>query len=163
MDPSCLVSTVQAGGGGVTVWGIFLLLSVEHCLHATAWVLLLTMSIPLWAQCTHLLMSTSSRIPCHVTKLNSSLTVFSNMTWHEFTVLKWPPQSSDLHPMEHLWNVMEWKICIMEVQLTNLQLLRDAIMSTWSTMSKKCFQHLVQSMQWRIRAVLKAKEVPTQY
>ncbi len=24
MDPSCLVSTVQAGGGGVMVWGIFL-------------------------------------------------------------------------------------------------------------------------------------------
>jgi len=23
MDPSCLLSTVQAGGGGVTVWGIF--------------------------------------------------------------------------------------------------------------------------------------------
>ncbi len=23
MDPSCLVSTVQAGGGGVMVWGIF--------------------------------------------------------------------------------------------------------------------------------------------
>ncbi len=25
MDPSCLVSTVQAGGGGVMVWGIFFL------------------------------------------------------------------------------------------------------------------------------------------
>ncbi len=24
MDPSCLVSMVQAGGGGVMVWGIFL-------------------------------------------------------------------------------------------------------------------------------------------
>uniref|UniRef100_A0A8C6U1E2 Uncharacterized protein n=1 Tax=Neogobius melanostomus TaxID=47308 RepID=A0A8C6U1E2_9GOBI len=23
MDPSCLVSTVQAGGGGVMVWGMF--------------------------------------------------------------------------------------------------------------------------------------------
>ncbi len=23
MDPSCLVSTAQAGGGGVMVWGIF--------------------------------------------------------------------------------------------------------------------------------------------
>ncbi len=23
MDPSCLVSTVQAGGGGVMVWGVF--------------------------------------------------------------------------------------------------------------------------------------------
>jgi len=23
MDPSCLVTTVQAGGGGVMVWGMF--------------------------------------------------------------------------------------------------------------------------------------------
>ncbi len=42
MDPSCLVSMVQAGGGGVIVWGIFSwhtlgpLVPVEHCLNATA-------------------------------------------------------------------------------------------------------------------------------
>ncbi len=43
MDPSCLVSKVQAGGGGVMVWGIFSwhtlgpLVPVEHCLNATAY------------------------------------------------------------------------------------------------------------------------------
>ncbi|KAK0143178.1 Transposable element Tcb2 transposase [Merluccius polli] len=41
MDPSCLVSTVQAGGGGVMVWGIFswhtlgLLVPIEHRVKAT--------------------------------------------------------------------------------------------------------------------------------
>ncbi len=86
MDPSCLVSMVQAGCGGIMVWGVFswhtlgLLVPIEHCLNATAWVLLLTMSIPLWLQCTHLLMSTSSRIMHHVTKLKSSRTGFLNMT-----------------------------------------------------------------------------------
>jgi len=41
-DPSCLVTTVQAGGGGVMVWGIFSwhslgpLVPIEHCLNATA-------------------------------------------------------------------------------------------------------------------------------
>ncbi len=38
------------------------------------------MSIPLWLQCTHLLMATSSRIMHHVTKLKSSQTGFLNMT-----------------------------------------------------------------------------------
>ncbi len=43
MDPSCLVSTVQAAGGGVMVWGIFYwhtlgpLIPIEHCLNATAY------------------------------------------------------------------------------------------------------------------------------
>ncbi len=41
MDPSCLVSTVQAAGGGVMVWGIFSwhtlgpLVPIEHRLNAT--------------------------------------------------------------------------------------------------------------------------------
>ncbi len=38
------------------------------------------MSIPLWLQCTHLLMVTSSRIMHHATKLKSSQTGFLNMT-----------------------------------------------------------------------------------
>ncbi len=38
------------------------------------------MSIPLWLQCTYLLMVTSSRIMDHVTKLKSSQTSFLNMT-----------------------------------------------------------------------------------
>ncbi len=40
MDPSCLVSTVQAGGGGVMVRGIFswhTLGPIEHLLNATAY------------------------------------------------------------------------------------------------------------------------------
>ncbi len=44
------------------------------------WVLLLTMSIPLWLQCTNLQMATSSRKIHHVTKPISSQTSFLNMT-----------------------------------------------------------------------------------
>ncbi len=67
----------------------------------------------------------------HVTKLKSSQTVFF---YHDkmFTLLKWPPQSPDLNPIEHLWDVVEREILIMDVQPTNLQQLRDAIMSIWT-------------------------------
>jgi len=43
MDPSCLVATVQAGGGGVILWGMFslhtfgLLVPIGHRLNATAY------------------------------------------------------------------------------------------------------------------------------
>ncbi len=79
---------------------------------------------------------------------------------NEFTLLKWPPHSPDLNPIEHIWDV---EIRIMAVQLTNLQQLRDAIMSIWTKISEECFQHLVESMPWRIKAVLKAKGRPTRY
>ncbi len=77
---------------------------------------------------------------------------------NEFTLLKWPPQSPDLNPIERLWDVVEREICIMDVQQ-----LCDAIMSIWTKISEECFQHLVESMPRRIKAVLKAKMGPTRY
>ncbi len=49
------------------------------------------------------------------------------------------------------------------VQPTNLQQLRDANMSIWPKIFEECFQHLVESMPQRIKAVLKAKGGPTRY
>ncbi len=51
----------------------------------------------------------------------------------------------------------------MDVKPTNLQQLRDAIMSIWTKISEDRFQHLVESMPRRIKAVLKSKGGPTRY
>ncbi len=104
------------------------------------WVLLLTMSIPLWLQCTHLLMATSSRI-MHRHKAQIISEWFLEHD-NEFTLLKWPPQSPDLNPIEHLWDLVEREILIMGVQPTNLQQLRDAFKSIRTKISEECFQHI---------------------
>uniref|UniRef100_A0A673H0H9 Transposase Tc1-like domain-containing protein n=1 Tax=Sinocyclocheilus rhinocerous TaxID=307959 RepID=A0A673H0H9_9TELE len=169
MDPSCLVSTVQAGGGGVMVWGIFSwhtlgpLVPIEHHLNATAY-------LSIVADHVHPFMTTvypssdgyfqQDNAPCHKAQIISDWFLEHD---NEFTLLKWPPQSPDLNPIEHLWDVVEREIRIMDVQPTNLQQLRDAIMSTWTKISEECFQHLVESMPRRIKAVLKAKGGPTRY
>ncbi len=102
----------------------------------------------------------------HVTKLKFVTGFISD--WflehdNEFTLLKWPPQSPDLNPIEHIWDVVKWEIRVMDVLPTNLQQLCDAIMSIWTKISEECFQHLVESKPRRINAVLKAKGGLTRY
>jgi len=79
VDPSCLVTTVHAGGGGVMVWGMFSwhtsgpLVPIGHRLNATAY-------LSIVSDHAHPLMATSSRIMHHVTKLESFQIGFLNMT-----------------------------------------------------------------------------------
>ncbi len=88
MDPSCLVSTVQAaGGGGVMVWGIFSwhtlspLVPIEHRLNATVYLSIVADHVHPFMTTVHSSSyTTSSRIMHHVTKLKSSQTGFLNMT-----------------------------------------------------------------------------------
>ncbi len=160
MDPSNLVSTVQAG---LMVWGIFSwhtlgpLGPIEHCLNTTAYLSI----VALWLQFTHLLMYfQQDNAPCHKAQIISDWFLEHE---NEFTFLKWPPQSPDLNPIEHLWDVVEREIHIMDVQPTNLQQLRDDIMSIWTKISEEYFQHLVESMPQILKAVLMAKGGPTRY
>ncbi len=167
MDPSCLVSTVQAAGGGLMVWGIFSwhtfgpLVPIEHRLNATAY-------LSIVADHVHFFMTTvcpssdgylqQDNASCHKAQIISDWFLECD---NEFTLLKWSPQSLDLNPKEHLWDVVEGEICIMDVQPTNLQKLRYAIMSVRPKISEEC--HLVESMPQNIMAVWKAKGGPTRY
>jgi len=64
------------------------------------------------------------------------------------------PQSPDLNPIEHLWDVVERELHALDVHPTNLHQQQDAILSIWANISKECFQHLVESMPCRIKAVI---------
>ncbi len=135
---------------------------IEHCLNATAYLSIVDHVHPFM---TTVYPSSDGYIqqdnaPCHKAQIISDWFLEHD---NAFTLLKWPPQSPDINPIEHLWDVVEREIHIMDVQPTNLQQLRDAIMSIWTKISEECFQHLVESIPRRIKAVLKAKGGPTQY
>ncbi len=76
MDPSCFVSTVQADGGGVMVWGIFSwhtlgpLVPIEHQLNATAYLSIVANHVhPFMTTVYPCSDATFSRIIHNVTKL----------------------------------------------------------------------------------------------
>lgn len=98
----CLVFKAQ-GAGGVMVLGIsFWLLSTiwaSFKYHSLPAYLLLTMSIPLYLKCPHLVIAAYSWTTQHVTKHNviSNCFFFWKWQWVQFT-----PQSPDRNSVEHL-------------------------------------------------------------
>ncbi len=157
MNPSCLVSTVHAACGGVMVWGIFSwhtlgpLVPIEHYLNATAYLCIVADHVHPFMTTVYLSFNDyfqQDNAPCYKAQIISD---WFHEHDNEFTLLKWPPQSPDLNPIEHRWDAVEREIWIMDMQPTNLQQLRDAIMSIWTKISEECFQHLVESMLWRIK------------
>ncbi len=87
--------------------------------------------------------SQQDNAPCHKAQTISDWFLEHD---NEFTLLKWPPQSPDLDPIKHIWDVVEWESHIMDVQPTNLQQQHGATMSIWTKISEECFQCLFESM-----------------
>lgn len=79
------------------------------------------------------------------------------------TVLEWPPQSPDLNPIEHLWDVLKRKLNAHPEQPKSMHELWERIESDWESITKDECMHLIESMPERIEAVLKAKGGVTKY
>jgi len=50
--------------------------------------------------------------PCHKARINSDWFLKHNSG---FTALKWPPQSPDLNPIEHRWDVVERELYALDM------------------------------------------------
>lgn len=147
MDPSCLVSTVQACGD-VIIWGTFSCYTLSP-LVLTEYLWNITAYPRIVAGHVHPFMATvcpfshdcfqQDNAPCPRAQI--ILNWFDN----QFAVLKCHRQSPDLKPAKHLWDAVEQEICIIDVQSTNLLQLCDANTSILPKISEENFQHLVES------------------
>ncbi|KAK3525097.1 hypothetical protein QTP86_015271 [Hemibagrus guttatus] len=80
----------------------------------------------------------------------------------QFEVLNWPPNSPDLNPIQHLWDVLDKQVRSMKAPPHNLQDINDLLLISWCQIPQHTFRDLVEPMPRQVKAVLAAKGGPTQ-
>ncbi len=69
--------------------------------------------------------------------------------------MAFPPQSSDVNPIEHLWD--ELKREKVKHEVTSQDSLWDVFSASWNNIQPSTLQNPVKSMPKRVQAILKAK------
>ena len=69
-------------------------------------------------------------------------------------VLRWPPYSPDLSPIEHLWDILNSRVRRLPQPPTTLQALCEALISEWNAIPQAQIDRLILSMIRRVRAGL---------
>ena len=75
----------------------------------------------------------------------------------EFVVLKWPAQSPDLNPIEHLWATLKCRLNQYERPPKGMLELWERVEDCWASITPNECQNLYRSMPKRIAAVIAAK------
>lgn len=167
--PSCTAGHTQAGGGGIMLWGTFSwatlgpVVVVEQTMNAANYLNIIADQLhPYMAS----VFPTGNGIfqqdnaPCH--KARIVLEWFEEHT-DEFHLMSWPPNSPDINPIEHIWDVMERQLRAQTPPCPNISTLRDRCLDIWYNLSPVMYQELVASMPRRVAAVLQAKGGATRY
>ncbi|KAK3529377.1 hypothetical protein QTP70_029484, partial [Hemibagrus guttatus] len=125
MAPGCSMGKRQVGRGSVMLWAMFYWETLGSAIHVD------------------------------VTLTRSTyLSIVADHEWfyehnNQFEVLTWPPNSPDLNPIEHLWDVLNKQVRSMESPPYDLQDLKDLLLTSWCQIPQHTFRDLVESMPRR--------------
>ena len=79
----------------------------------------------------------------------------------EVKLLKWPPFSPDLNPIEHMWDAMERRI--KKEKPKNETELKQALLLAWRGIVTDVTKKLVDSVPNRLNEVIRMNGYPTRY
>lgn len=158
-------STVKHGGGSVMVWGCMAaggvgeLVFIDGVMKKEQYLEILRNNLKKSAENLNL----SGRYyfqqdndPKHTAEIVKHWILYN--TPH---TLKTPPQSPDLNPIEHLWDVLDKRIRKHHINSQNQ--LKSVLLDEWTTITEETTQKLVHSRPNRLKAVIKQKGYQTKY
>ncbi|CAJ1071497.1 hypothetical protein CRYPA_288 [Xyrichtys novacula] len=162
----CVLPRVQAGGGGVTVWGAFH--STAKCdLHVLDGNMnqhrycriLETKMLPFARQ--HFganFVYQDDNAPPHRTQL-----ICDFLDQEDVEHMEWPAMSPDMNPIENLWAEVSRGLNNMNDPPTNVAELTQAVIQCWREIPVETLTNLVTSMPRRVRALYNARGGHTKY
>ncbi len=112
MEPGCTMVRRQAGRGSVMLWAMFCWETLGPAIHVDVTYLSIV------ADHGHSFMETvfpggcglfrQDNAPCYKAKMVQEW--FEENNNNEFEVMTWPPNSPDIYPIEHLWDVLNKQV-----------------------------------------------------
>ncbi|KAK3528676.1 hypothetical protein QTP70_007720 [Hemibagrus guttatus] len=151
----CTMGRRRAGGGSVLLWKMFCWETLGPAVHVDVTVTRSTY-LSIVADHVHSFMETlfpdgcglfqQDNAPCHKAEMVQEWFDDHN---NQFEMLTPPPNSPDLNPIQHLWDVLDKQVRSMKVPPRNLQDLKDLLLTSWCQIPQHTFRDLVESMPRR--------------
>jgi transposase len=165
----CVQPKVQGNGGSVTVWGCFWygglgpLVIINQNITQDFYVDILAKHFYDWYQqvrTTHNIQLTfqEDNAPAH-------RGLYAEW-WKKQTgidVMTWPARSPDCNPIENIWDELDKQIRKRKFSPKTLKGLEQALKEEWKNIPEEKYRNLVDSMNRRVNAVIKAKGLHTKY
>ena len=152
----CILPRVQAGGGGITVWGAFHaggksdLIVLDGNLDQQQFIRILENTMLPFATAAFgaNFVYLDDNDPAHRAR-----TVTAFLQDQDVEHLPWPACSPDMNPIENLWSEVTRRSNQLAHQPTNVNELRQAVMDAWADIPLNLLRTLSESMPRRVAAL----------
>lgn len=157
---------VAGGGGSVHVWGAFCadgksqLVILDQNVTGVVYRQLLDRNLLPWA---HGLFANNFRYQDDNAPAHRARVVTTYLEGQDVNVLRQPPLSPDLNPIEHLWDQLGRAIRHRDNQPSTLRELGQALLEEWNRIPAERLVQLVDSMPRRLVDVVAARGGHTRY
>ena len=94
----------------------------------------------------------------HVAQLTTQFLADNNVQ-----TIPWPDMSSDMNPIEHLWDELDRRLRQRDVAPANLRQLSFALREEWAAIPQQQIQRLIGSTSRRCRSLIEARGGHTPY